>query len=122
MFLGSVRGIGYPFPIPCVTVCHQVSKALYFAVCYAVCSLQSLVQDITKLLLAAACNDLHSFEGRLYGGSCRGSLLDDDRFRWWTSEHTATSFEERSSSVFRVEFSWVKVTYLLACSMKQSPS
>jgi len=85
---------------------------VYFAGCYALYTLQSLVRDSYKLLLAAACNDLHSLEGRLCGGGCRGSLLDVDGFRSWSSELTATSFEERSSSV-RFEFSWVNQTYLL---------
>jgi hypothetical protein len=55
--------------------------SVYFAVCHALYRLPSVVQASTKLLLAAACNDLHSFKGRLCGGGCRGCLLDDNGFR-----------------------------------------
>jgi hypothetical protein len=51
MFQGSVKGTGYPLhspvspplPLPCVTVCHQVSAGLYCCVLYVIgsrCSLQ----------------------------------------------------------------------------------
>ena len=77
------------------------ATSVYFAVWCALYRLQSLMEHSNKLLLAAACNDLHSLEGQLCGGGCRGFLLDDG-FRWWSSERTATSFVERCSSV-RVE-------------------
>ena len=66
--------------------------SVYFAVRPALYWLQSVVQGSIKLLLGVACNDLHSFEGRLCGGGCRGCLLHDDGFRWWSSERTAASF------------------------------
>ena len=58
------------------------ASSVYLAVCYALCTLQSVVQDSSKQFPAAARNDLHSFDGRLCGGSCSGCLLDDDGFRW----------------------------------------
>jgi len=50
MFRGSVKGIGYPLyssvspslPLPCVTVCHDISAGLYLMLLY---SLRLLMMD-----------------------------------------------------------------------------
>jgi hypothetical protein len=57
MFRGSVKSTGYPLlspvspsiPLPCVTVCHQVSNALYIRVLHHDSCTRFLLPDLCKI-------------------------------------------------------------------------
>jgi len=70
MFRGSVKGTGYPLhshvspslPIPCVTVCHQVSTELYHRMSEVIDEVSHVPMSLYPVYTVLSIHSSHIFE------------------------------------------------------------